>query len=501
MRFLPHIAFACLLILSGLAWGEGAPPLPPGLGGESEERDSSGSPPLPAGLGGNDAQENGGAPALPPGLGGSEGTADPDGAPALPAGLGGDEESPVATQPEDDPGRPEWLSQIHGFIELRGGTRLQEDPVIRKSGSVGEARLQLQGEKVWDRLVAEVTADFVGDAIGERGEVDLRQARLTWTISDSLDLRIGRQVLTWGTGDMLFINDLFPKDWVSYFAGRDTEYLKAPSDAVKIGWYGGAANVEVVYHPQFAPDRFIRGERISYWNPLFNQYAGEDPTLDYNAPSTWFEEDELALRVYGRAGQYEWALYGYQGYWKSPGGQELIPFLQASFPKLRVYGASLRGPLGKGIFNVEAGYYDSYQDRHGANLFINNSEFRLLLGYEQELAKDLTGSIQYYLEHMMDHDAYENSQPFWTPKRDEDRHVVTVRLTKLLMNQTLTLSFFAYYSPSDNDAYLRPKAQYKLTDAWLLEMGGNVFLGESSHTFFGQFENNTNAYAAIRYSF
>ena len=44
-------------------------------------------------------------------------------------------------------------------------------------------------------------------------------------------------------------------------------------------------------------------------------------------------------------------------------------------------------------------------------------------------------------------------------------------------------------------------AKYKVNDHWTVEAGGNVFLGESDSTFFGQFEGNTNIYAAARWSF
>ena len=34
-----------------------------------------------------------------------------------------------------------------------------------------------------------------------------------------------------------------------------------------------------------------------------------------------------------------------------------------------------------------------------------------------------------------------------------------------------------------------------------LEIGGNIFFGDYLNTFFGQFQNNTNMYAGLRYSF
>ena len=123
------------------------------------------------------------------------------------------------------------------------------------------------------------------------------------------------------------------------------------------------------------------------------------------------------------------------------------------------------------------------------------------MGYEQKLAPDFTVGLQYYLEHMLDHDAHERSLPPGMTAADLNRHVTTLRLTKLLMNQNLKLSLFTFYSPSDSDAYLRPVADYKVNDNWSAVVGGNLFLGSSERTFFGQFEDNTNVYAGVRYSF
>ena len=81
------------------------------------------------------------------------------------------------------------------------------------------------------------------------------------------------------------------------------------------------------------------------------------------------------------------------------------------------------------------------------------------------------------------------------------RHVVTLRLTKLMLNQNLTLSGFNFWSPNEKDGYFRFRASYKLNDAWLAEAGGNIFYGAEDDTFFGQFENNTNLFVGLRRNF
>jgi hypothetical protein len=48
---------------------------------------------------------------------------------------------------------------------------------------------------------------------------------------------------------------------------------------------------------------------------------------------------------------------------------------------------------------------------------------------------------------------------------------------------------------------MRPNVNYKASDNLALEAGANVFFGDYPDTFFGQFQNDTNIYAAVRYSF
>ena len=46
-----------------------------------------------------------------------------------------------------------------------------------------------------------------------------------------------------------------------------------------------------------------------------------------------------------------------------------------------------------------------------------------------------------------------------------------------------------------------PGSHVLVRDNLALELGANIFFGDEPHTFFGQFENNTNVYTAVRYTF
>lgn len=391
--------------------------------------------------------------------------------------------------------------ELHGFFDARGGTRTQSDPYQRDT-SLLESRLQLSAEHFGDLVTIQVRGDLLYDNVADHqtpdletgeGAFDLREANLAFAPTEIIDVKLGRQILTWGTGDLLFINDLFPKDWQSFFTGRDEEYLKAPSDALMISLFPEFANIDLVYTPRFDSDRHLTGERLSFFG-----YTGTN--IETDKPDRWFKDHEVNLRLSRNISGYELAGYGYYGYWKSPNGFDPGTG-QAQFPRLNVYGASLMGSLKGGIFNLEGGYYDSRGDSSGDDPLLPNSELRFLAGYERELAQELTGSLQFYLEQMQDYSAYRQSLPVGQPVRDENRQVWTLRLTKQLLSQKLTLSLFNYWSPTDEDYYLRPQLRYKLTDTWLLTCGGNLFGGDQDHTFFGQLEDNSNVYAGARYSF
>ena len=147
-----------------------------------------------------------------------------------------------------------WPIEAHGFFETRAGYRTRNDR-YEKDMSVMESRLQIDLFSATDWADFKVKGDFYGDMVTEQGDFDLREANVFTRPSDWMDVKIGRQILTWGTGDLVFINDLFPKDWNSFFIGRDTDYLKAPSDAAKVSLFSEAANLDIVYTPQFDPDR------------------------------------------------------------------------------------------------------------------------------------------------------------------------------------------------------------------------------------------------------
>jgi len=401
---------------------------------------------------------------------------------------------------------------ISGFVEATQALRIQSNSVL--DGGLGfqergyprsDLRAQLKLSGGGDRDEYFLRMDFVSDPThtGENS-VDLREAFVKLHPHSWLDLKIGRQIATWGTGDLLFANDLFAKDWVAFFTGMDLGYLKRPQDLLRIGLYAGGTTLEIAASPHYTMDHLPNGERLSIYNPFSAQTVNAQGAAPVQALPKDLKHAELFARVSGYMGGHEWALYGYRGFFPQPQGVIIVDSVPHLFaPRMSSLGASLRGSVGSYLVNLESALYYSEDDSDGRDATLPNSAVKLLAGVERNLGNELTASAQWFGDLMMHYDEY--TAPFLNsgidPLADELRHTVTLRLSKFLRYQTVRLNFFGYWGISDHDTYLRPSVDYDFTDAMKITLGANWLDGDQPHTMFGQFQNNSNVYGRIRYSF
>lgn len=386
-----------------------------------------------------------------------------------------------------------------GFAEAGYGQRLQADSLFDKKQTLNEIRGHLEADYLGEDLKLSFRGDSWYDDVVDKVEVDIRELSWSFSAFGNTDFKIGRQISTWGTGDLVFLNDLFPKDWQSFFAGREDTYLKAPANSIRVTSYFDAVNLDLVWTPVFEEDRYINGERFSLFNPMVGDNIGGTDVINPVEPDKNFGNSEIALRLYKNIEGTEYALYGYRGFDKQPVGMNNT--FQPTFHRKNVYGASIRGNVSDGLYNVEVAAHDAVEDSQGSDPLVKNSQWRFLAGYESEVGTRLTLGLQYYLEWNKDYDQLLANSPFPQYEAEEKRHLITTRVTYRTAKDTVVLSIFVFYSPSDDDSYLRPSMNYRFSDEWLFTVGANLFNGQEEHTFFGQFEDASNAYLRVRYQF
>lgn len=401
-----------------------------------------------------------------------------------------------------------WPS-LHGFAESAYGVKVSDDAAKRDNFNLLEERLQLKsscaldGEGYWARKggTFHFKGDFtVDEYFSGRTDFELRELNFVWAPLEWMDAKAGRQTLTWGTGDYLFVNDLFPKDYESFFTGRDDEYLKKPSDALKISLYPAFGNIDFIM-ARFTPNTTADGDRLSFFDSFQGGIAGRNSDRHLIEPPSQLSNAEYALRMYRGLGSHELALYFFSGFSKNPDSYQDEAARQLLYRRLDVYGVSLRGPFGGGIGSAEFGYDNSRQDSDGNNRLIENSMVKFLSGYEKDFGNDFKAGFQYLYEQRLDYDNYTENLLAGDFIFDESRHLLTQRLTKFYKNQTVKVSIFNFYSPTDKDGYARGVVSYDMTDQWRLTLGASLPWGEDDLTEFGQMKTNKNVYVRARYSF
>ncbi len=402
------------------------------------------------------------------------------------------------------------LPSLHGFAETAVGFKVSDDTTKRDDVNMLEGRLQLKATHylTGEHYLAEkgaiftVKGDFITDGyFSGATDFDLRALNLSFTPFRLVDVKIGRQVLTWGTGQYLFVNDLFPKDYVSFYIDRDDEYLKKPSDALKMSFYPRWANIDFVVIPYFEPNTMPKGDRLSFFDSFTGGIVGVKSDRHLISPPFQMSNNEYAARIYRSFGSHEYAFYTFRGFDKIARSYKDESARQLYYERLDVYGGSVRGPFAGGIGNIEFGYYNSREDTDGSDRLVQNSMVKVLAGYDKDLGGDLRAGVQYLLEKTLDYGNYRENLLARDFRWDEHRHVVTLSLNKQFWRQTLNVALFNYYSPSDNDGYIRPSVSYDVTDQWKVAAGANIPWGEDDLTEFGQMQYNKNVYLRVRYSF
>ena len=412
--------------------------------------------------------------------------------------------SNIETSEEGNWSDDDWGEEVispwkfSGFVEAGYGYLLQSN-IVKSNASLTEitTRFNLDYSHESFELVSKgelIYDDVLTDTFWQTRELNIR-----FSPSNNTDIKLGRQILTWGTGDYVFLNDLFAKNWQSFFSGRDDQYLKAPSDSAKGTWYIGGYSLDLTWTPEFTPDVYLTGERFSFYSQQAQAIVA--PAENFSVQKS--NNAQYSARIATNRNGIEYAIYGYKGFWPTPVGiaenksQQLEPY----FPKMNAWGASVRLPLAGGLFNAEYASYNSTEDSNGANPFIANGQNRFLVGFERELLKNLTASVQFYLEQTKNYNEFISNSATPETEVDENRQLLTFRLTYRTLQQKLIYSLFNFYSPTDNDGYLKPSITYRYNDQWFFSAGANLFWGDERYTFFGQHQQNSNAWLRLKAQF
>ncbi len=367
-------------------------------------------------------------------------------------------------------------------------------------GLTSRARLRLELSAAFKSVYGFVSADAEKNwrIEGETG-VDLHEAWLEFATS-RWDLRLGRQIVIWGKADGVQITDIVsPPDYTESIT-RDLDEIRIPVDAAKFRLLGDCLVTELIWIPVFEPAVLPSGDNPWAVEPEIPENVHLS-FADAVEPDTSLENGEVALKVAAYLSGldaaasvfYTWDDYpAYHRETRSEGDDFFIDY-EPMHRRLTVLGLEFSRPWSDFVFRGEAAYYvGKYLETDTAAADpMKKDKLKWLWGADWTPGNDWTVIAQLAGDLIVDYDSR---------LADDARELVaTLNVSKQLMRQTLTMSGMLYYDLDENEIYVRPKADYALTDDFRLLVGADVFCGADGA--FGAYRNNSQVWVKAKYSF
>lgn len=387
---------------------------------------------------------------------------------------------------------PAW-SQVSGFVQMRQAQRAKSLDVCTVeacSTMLQEALTELLIERRFgNQLSASLRLEANYDNALSEGHGRVREGVVDWAPGASLNLKLGRQILTWGVSDYLYVNDLFPKNYDSFFTGGGFDRMKEPVDGLRSAWHGGGLDVEAVVSRSKA-DRMPDPGRFTATAMSASAFKPDDVN----------DSADVAVKVATNVRRMDWAAYlasfrSRERVYRMDGVG-----LREERPRLQHLGVSGTGNCMGGLSWVEAALrHSDTTEQNVVSRHYLGSSFKGILGHSQEVGSDLSVSAQLQVEAPTSYGRYKAQLAAGVAPLERVTSTLHLRVHGRWKNQTVGAGAQVFVG-NEGDSHFNPFVSWSPADGWTLEGGANVFNGKPD-TRYGAFKDDTNVYILGRFSF
>jgi hypothetical protein len=349
-------------------------------------------------------------------------------------------------------------------------------------------------------------------------------------ISDTLDIRIGKQQVVWGQADGLpFLDRVMPFD-LTYYWLPDFADIRIPLWMIKIEyspWLN--STLQFLFIPDFeasrpasayAPFAFKANNDFEDFKRL-QQALGNQVVTDIHRPAKKFKNSRVGLRWRSMLGDIEYTLNWLYGYTTSAytytegtdaleGGKlryrysrkhKLSHLLGFSFNKTFVEPGFFQGLTLRGEFayiHNEPAYYGTQGSRKRTE---QTDKYTYVLGFDKYLFTNWLFSLQFaqYITKDKTWDDYNLLNTYTYGLMDKVENFLTLKISTDFMHERLKPEVLIIYS-DDNDGRITFKTKCEVKDNLWLTLGFHHFWG-SVWGSNGEFRNNDHLFLEIKYTF
>jgi hypothetical protein len=334
------------------------------------------------------------------------------------------------------------------------------------------------------RFSARVGAPSIGRGGGTNGRV--LEAYGTWH-AESIDLRIGKQIVAWGRADGINPTDnITPRDLAIMLPFEEDQRLGVA--AAKLDWI-------------VRPEHTLTVFATPYFEPSVIPWPNSGPEKIETRPTRNIANTQVGLR-WNKVGEgFDWSISYFRGFSHLP---SLVPTrtpttVEARYDRVQVLGADFARNFGRFGVRGEMAYSHT-DDRLGRDPFVRNPQVYGVLGVDRTFFDNLNVNVQVFARHVYNHSDPRNlADPVarsWAVQSallagqlDHVGSGVTFRVSNKWLNDTLEVEVFGIVNARSRDGFLRPLITYSFSDRWKGTLAAELYRGRPGTQFGGQRAN------------
>ena len=390
-----------------------------------------------------------------------------------------------------DETQADWsgLTKLRPYFSLTWDAKLGENWKIRISGkSFYDFAYGMKERKNFSK---EVLNDL-------EQEAEFREVYIEGSPFNSLDIKIGHQIVAWGVANSLRVVDVLNPTDNREFGMTDLEDIRLPIAMTKIDLYVGDFKLEAVA---------VHKIKFNKTAPFGSDFNPSPLKIKEVIPESSAGNNEYGLAVIGKFSGWDaslnWAQYfDDSAHYKITSvnivpGVGAVPVLEQRHSRLTMAGATLSVPAGNFLWKAEAAKLQGMEFALVTDKTFSRTD--ILFGGEYSGWNDTSVSIELGLQHLNDFDTHLEASP---DSELEDRFATSISFMQDYLNQTLHLNLAGMMigERGGDGGINRASLEYDVVDAFSVT-GGFMLYQPGESAYFQSLNENDRLFFEARYSF
>lgn len=319
-------------------------------------------------------------------------------------------------------------------------------------------------------------------------ELELRELWLSGTLGQSLDIKLGRQIVAWGKSDTIRVVDVLNPLDMREPGMVDIEDLRLPVTMLKADYYFGDWSLTAIAIPE------LRHNRIPAQGSDF--YPVPFPLPPEDAPENW-KNPEYAAALSGVFSGWDLSLHAASTYEDQPHFKKTSNGMQRAYARVNMLGVAENMAFGSWLLKFEYAYFDGMKYFATGDKTFSRTD--LLLGVDYSGITDHTLSLEGLWSYILNYDDALEQIP---DDLNEHSGQIAIRYTGNFLRETVQVVALASIFGLDGNegGFYRGSVKYNQGDGLSVTAGIMIYQSGDS-MFLHAIAANDRVFAEVRYDF